>query len=71
VHVPLPLVIVTVPPEIEQTPDAAIVTVSPEVDVALTANEVLYAAGDAGAGNVIVWLAVVAVIVRTTFAAAL
>jgi hypothetical protein len=41
VHVPLPLVIVTVPPEIEQTPDAAIVTVSWEVDVALTANELL------------------------------
>jgi hypothetical protein len=32
---------VTVPPEIEQTPDAPIVTVSPEVDVALTWNELL------------------------------
>jgi hypothetical protein len=36
----VPLVIVTVPLEIVQTPDAAIITVSPEVDVALTANEV-------------------------------
>jgi hypothetical protein len=41
VHVPVPLVIVTVPPEIEQTPDGVIVTVSVEVDVALTGNEVL------------------------------
>jgi hypothetical protein len=41
VHVPVALVIVTVPLEIEQTPDAAMVTVSPEVDVALTANEEL------------------------------
>ena len=40
-HVPVLLVIVTVPLEIEQAPDAPIVTVSPEVDVALTANEVL------------------------------
>jgi hypothetical protein len=41
VHVPVPLVIVTVPPEIEQAPDAAILTVSPEVELALTANVVL------------------------------
>ena len=67
----MPLVIVTVPLEIVQTPDAAIVTVSPEVDVALTANVELYAAGDAGATNVIVWLTSAAVTVRTTFVAAL
>src|SRR5271154_4294328 len=54
-----------------QTPDAAIVTVRPEVEVALTANVELYAAGDAGAANVIVWLTSAAVTVRTTFAAAL
>jgi len=57
--VPELAVIVTVPvpapPEIEQAPDAPIVTVSPEVEVALTGNMVLYAAGDAGAANVIVW----------------
>jgi hypothetical protein len=72
VHVPLPLVIVTVPLEIEHTPDAPIDTVSPgAVVVALTANEVLYAAGDAGAGNVMVWLTVVAVTVWTTLVAEL
>jgi predicted aconitase len=62
---------VTVPFEIAQTPEAAIVTVSPELDVALTANVVLYTAGDAGAGKVIAWLASAAVTVRTTFVAAL
>jgi hypothetical protein len=71
VQVPVPLVIVTVPLEMVQTPDAAIVTVRPEVEVALTANVELYAAGDAGAANVIVWVAIAAVTVRTTFVAAL
>jgi hypothetical protein len=47
---------VTLPFEMLQTPEAPMVTARPEVDVALTANVVLYAAGDAGAGNVIVWL---------------
>jgi hypothetical protein len=37
----VPLVIVTVPTEIEQAPDAAILTASPEVELALTANVVL------------------------------
>jgi hypothetical protein len=69
--VPVPLVIVTVPPEIVQTPDGVIVTGSSEVDVALAENVVWYAAGDGGAANVIVWLASAAVTVRTTFGAAL
>src|SRR5271156_7023688 len=62
---------VTVPLEMLQTPDAVIVTVRPEVDVALAAKVVLYAAGEAGAGNVIVWAVSAAVTVRTTLVAAL
>jgi hypothetical protein len=41
VHVPVPLVIVTVLPEIVQTPVAAIVTVRPEDDVAVAVKVVL------------------------------
>jgi hypothetical protein len=39
--VPVPLVIVTVPLEIVQTPVGVIVTVSPEVDDAVTGKVVL------------------------------
>ena len=41
VHVPVPLVMVTVPLEIEQDPVAAIVTVRPEDDVAVAVKVVL------------------------------
>ena len=47
-QVPLPLVIVTVFPEIEQAPLAARATVSPEVELAVMPKVLLYAA-EAGA----------------------
>jgi nitrogen regulatory protein PII len=57
VQVPVPLVIVTVLPEILQTPVAAMVTGRPDDDVAVAVNVVLNAAEAGEAGNVIVWAA--------------
>jgi nitrogen regulatory protein PII len=71
VQVPVPLVIVTVLPEIVQAPVAAIVTVRPDVDVAVAVNVVLIAAETGEAGNVIVWAANAAATVCTTLVAAL
>jgi hypothetical protein len=53
-HVPVPLVIVTVFPEIVQTPETPTVTVSPEVDDADAVNWLLFAAVDGTPLNVIV-----------------
>jgi hypothetical protein len=58
VQAPVPLVIVTVLPEIVQTPDAETPTARPELAVALTGKVELYGAGEAGWSNVIVWFAV-------------
>jgi hypothetical protein len=71
VQVPLPLVIVTVLPEIVQAPVAAMVTVRPDVEVAVAVNVVLIAAEDGEAGNIIVWAANAAPTVCTTLVAAL
>ena len=55
----VPLVIVTVPPEIEHPPLVVMATVSPELAVAATGNVVLYVAlAGAGVVTVIVWGAV-------------
>ena len=50
----VPLVMVTVPLLIEHPPEAIIVTVSPESDVAATPNVALYVAGVVGCAHVIV-----------------
>ena len=57
VHVPVPLVMVTVPPLIEHAPDAPMVTGRPDEAVAATENVVLKTAV-AGAAwvTVMVWL---------------
>jgi nitrogen regulatory protein PII len=69
--VPVPLVIVTVLPEIVHAPVAAMATVRPEDDVAVAVNVVLIAAETGEAGNVIVWAANAAPTVCTTLVAAL
>ena len=73
-HVPVPLVMVTVPALIEQAPDAPMVTARPEEAVAAT-GKVVPRAAVAGAVWVtvivwLVWLAGCAVVVCVTCGAA-
>ena len=56
-HVPVPLVIVTVLPAIEQAPDGVITTGKPELALAVTTNVLLYTDVAGAPVNVIVWLA--------------
>jgi len=70
-HVPVPLVIVTVFPEIEQTPETPTETPSPEVDDADTVNMLLSVAVEGTPLSVIVWFAGCAVTSLTTFVAGL
>jgi len=72
VQVPVPLVMVTVPPLNEQTPDVPMLTVRSELAVAATRKVVLYTAvAGAADDTVIVWSALAACTVRSTLAAAL
>ena len=72
-QVPVPLVIVTVVPPIEQTPDTPTVTGRPEPPpVAATVKLVLYTAvGGAVWVTAIAWSAFCAVVVSVTWGAAL
>jgi hypothetical protein len=65
----VPLVIVTVEPLMVQPPLAAMLTASPELEVALTEKLVPYVAGLVGWANVIVWVAFAALTVRVTLGA--
>jgi len=57
VQTPVPLLMVTVLPDIVHAPAGVTATARPELAVGATANEVLYTAGLTGAGKVIVWSA--------------
>ena len=71
-HAVLPLVMLTVPPAMEQPPVAVIATARPEEAVAATGNVVLKTALGGGAVvTVMIWLADPAVVLLVTSDAAL